>query len=151
MPKAKKPKGGRPRKEIDPADLQSLVRMQCTAAECAAFFEISIDTLDRRIKEMKDEDDVAIEGFADYYKRQAPHGKASLRRLQWASAHRGSVTMQIWLGKQMLDQRDKQDHEFSGPEKGPIETINWDEISAEAKRELLKASRMLTNADPNGK
>lgn len=34
-------------------------------------------------------------------------GKASLRRMQFKSAEDGNVTMQIWLGKQMLGQRDK--------------------------------------------
>lgn len=36
-------------------------------------------------------------------------GKRSLRRMQWKSAKGGNATMQIWLGKQLLGQTDKQD------------------------------------------
>ena len=34
------------------------------------------------------------------------HAKISLRRMQFKSAEGGNVTMQIWLGKQLLGQRD---------------------------------------------
>ena len=34
-------------------------------------------------------------------------GRATLRRLQWQRANGGSDTMLIWLGKQMLGQKDK--------------------------------------------
>ena len=33
-------------------------------------------------------------------------GRVSLRRMQWQTAQAGNATMQIWLGKQMLGQRD---------------------------------------------
>ena len=46
-------------------------------------------------------------------------GKASLRRMQGKSAQDGNVTAQIWLGKQMLGQRDK--HELSGPDGGAVQ------------------------------
>lgn len=36
-------------------------------------------------------------------------GKASLRRMQFKTAESGNATMQIWLGKQYLGQKDKQD------------------------------------------
>lgn len=35
--------------------------------------------------------------------------RIKLRQLQWKSAEAGNVTMQIWLGKQMLGQSDKQE------------------------------------------
>lgn len=34
-------------------------------------------------------------------------GRVSLRRLQWRQAQKGNVTMLIWLGKQLLKQRDQ--------------------------------------------
>jgi len=34
-------------------------------------------------------------------------GRATLRRMQWQAAENGNPTMLIWLGKQMLDQKDK--------------------------------------------
>jgi hypothetical protein len=35
--------------------------------------------------------------------------KASLRRIQWKLAEAGNATMCVWLGKQLLGQRDKFD------------------------------------------
>jgi hypothetical protein len=37
----------------------------------------------------------------------------SLRRLQWKSAEAGNTTMQIFLGKQWLDQTEKTDDNIS--------------------------------------
>ena len=36
--------------------------------------------------------------------------KASLRRMQYKAAEGGNVTAQIWLGKQILGQKDKLEH-----------------------------------------
>jgi hypothetical protein len=80
-----------------------MVRIQCTAEECAGVFECSVDTLDRRLKEE------GYGGFADFYKKHSDEGKASLRRAQWKAAQDGNPTMLVWLGKQMLGQRDKHD------------------------------------------
>ena len=102
------PEGGRPRVEIDIDKLRNMVRIQCTAEECAGVFECSVDTLDRRLKEE------GYGGFADFYKRYSDEGKSSLRRAQWKAAQDGNPTMLVWLGKQMLGQRDKQEIEHSG-------------------------------------
>lgn len=99
--------GGRPRKEIDLGELAKACEIQCTAEECAHLFDCSTDTLDRRLKES------GYDGFAEFYKKHSNSGKSSLRRFQWKSAEEGNVTMQIWLGKQMLDQRDKHDVELN--------------------------------------
>lgn len=45
--------------------------------------------------------------ISEYIKRKANNGKMSLRRAQWQAAEGGNVTMQIWLGKQWLDQKEK--------------------------------------------
>ena len=102
------PEGGRPRVEIDIDKLRNMVRIQCTAEECAGVFECSVDTLDRRLKED------GYKGFADFYKRYSDEGKSSLRRAQWKAAQDGNPTMLVWLGKQMLGQRDKQEIEHKG-------------------------------------
>lgn len=39
--------------------------------------------------------------------------------MQWKSAKSGNVTMQIWLGKQLLAQKDKVEH--TGKDDGPID------------------------------
>jgi AraC-like DNA-binding protein len=107
---------GRPRVEIDMDTLRQLVMIQCTATECASVLGVSVDTIDRRLKE-----EFGM-NFAEFFEKHSGEGKASLRRMQWKSAKDGNVTMQIWLGKQLLEQRDK--HAVTGDNGDPIETIN---------------------------
>lgn len=103
---------GRPRKEIDFQVFEGLCRAQCTEIEIAGIFDIDVDTLNARIKENYGET------FSDVYKKKSVAGKISLRRLQFKSAEGGNVTMQIWLGKQWLNQTDKQ--ELTGSEGAPL-------------------------------
>ena len=56
--------------------------------------------------------------FAEIITRGRANGKMSLRRVQWARAQAGSDTMLIWLGKQILGQRDKFEH--SGDPDNPL-------------------------------
>ena len=110
-----KNKGGRPRKDVDLTILQGLAEIQCTAEECAGVLGVSVDTIDRRLK------DEGHGGFADFYKKHADSGKASLRRAQWRMAiEENNPTMLVWLGKQVLGQRDKQALEHTGPDGGPV-------------------------------
>ncbi|WPY01511.1 hypothetical protein Trichorick_01424 (plasmid) [Candidatus Trichorickettsia mobilis] len=87
--------------EIDFKLVQKLCEIQCTGEEIASVLGVSYDTLVRRIKEQ------GYDNFAEYYKKNSQVGKASLRRMQWGSAAKGNVPMQIWLGKQFLGQKDK--------------------------------------------
>lgn len=99
---AKKPTG-RPRKEIDMNLVDNLCEIQCTGEEIASVIEIDYDTLNARIKE------TSGKSFSEYIKTKMGKGKVSLRRWQWRSAAEGNVTMLIWLGKQYLGQKDKND------------------------------------------
>jgi len=47
--------------------------------------------------------------FAEVHKRGAEGGRKSIRRMQFESATKASIAMQIWLGKQYLGQRDNLD------------------------------------------
>jgi hypothetical protein len=85
----------RPKKEIDENLVLKLASIFCTTDEIAVACECSKDTLERR--------------FAATLKKGRQNAKQSLRRLQFQSAVKGSVPMQIWLGKQYLDQKDKTD------------------------------------------
>jgi hypothetical protein len=84
--------GGRPAIELDETQVYKLAQLWCTHEEIAAHFNVSVDTIDRH--------------FAETIKRGKEEGKASLRRMQWRSAIDGNVTMQIWLGKNILKQRE---------------------------------------------
>jgi hypothetical protein len=101
--------------EEDHLRVIAMMRIQCTADEIAGVMGISVDTLDRRIKER------GHAGFADLYKKHQSEGRTSLRRAQFKSAvEDGNPTMLIWLGKQTLGQRDKHEHEVTGKDGGPI-------------------------------
>jgi hypothetical protein len=90
--KQAKPKG-RPKKEIDVQVLKHLCEMQCTLTECAHVLGVSTDTLKRN--------------YADVIQLGKSQGKISLRRAQWKNAiEKNNVTMQIWLGKNILGQTD---------------------------------------------
>lgn len=108
---ASKNKGGRPTKSVNLDTLVALAGIQCTAEECASVLGVSPDTIDRRLKA------AGFGGFADFYKQHSDDGKVSLRRAQFRVALGGNPTMLIWLGKQVLGQRDKQDieHDASDP------------------------------------
>lgn len=102
-PAKKKGKGGgagRPRLVIDKDLLEQLAKIQCTMEEIAAVLGCSVDTLERN--------------FADTIKKGKDEGKASLRRLQWKGAQDGKPAMLIWLGKQVLAQKETVITEHTG-------------------------------------
>jgi len=99
---------GRPKLAIDYKTLEKLCSIQCTAEEIASYFDISIDTLDRRIKE-----EYGI-NFAEYFAQNKSKGRMSLRRAQYQAAMNGNTTMLVWLGKNWLSQTDKQEISHQG-------------------------------------
>ena len=86
------------------AQIQQLCLLQCTGEEIASVVGCSYDTLDRRVKE---EHGISC---AEYIKKHAAGGKASLRRSQFNLATK-SAAMAIWLGKQYLGQREPNSRE----------------------------------------
>ena len=108
---------GRPKTEIDKNSFEKLCGLQCTLIEIASFFKCSEDTIENWCKrEYK-----MI--FSDVYKVHSAKGKISLRRTQLKLAER-SAAMAIFLGKQMLNQRDINGVELSGVNGEPIEVKN---------------------------
>lgn len=92
---------GRPIKQIDKKQFESLCGIQCTKEEICDVLNISDKTLDKWCKEEYNS------SFSDIFKQKRSLGKASLRRMQWKLAEK-NATMGIWLGKQYLDQKDEQ-------------------------------------------
>ena len=97
-----KNKGGRPLHQLDYETLDNLCEIMCTAEEIANILNIDRDTLSAALK--RD----GHGGFSAYYKKMSSDGKRSLRRVQHEQALKGNTTMMVWLGKQYLDQTDKQ-------------------------------------------
>lgn len=92
---------GRPSKEFDKETFEGLCEIQCTQSEICSVFRTTDKTLSKWCIEAYGEN------YSEVYKRFSEDGKKSLRRMQYDSARKGNVTMQIWLGKQYLGQRDK--------------------------------------------
>jgi hypothetical protein len=88
-----KRKVGRPKKELDTDMIERLASIFCTNEEISTIVGCHPDTL--------------ADNFSEYLKKGRDKGKMSLRRMQWEKAQTGNTTMLIWLGKQMLGQKDK--------------------------------------------
>ena len=77
-----------------------------TQEEMANWFDCCLSTIEKYMTE-KDPDNVTE--FLRVYKKSAAESKTSLRRVQMNKALEGDNTLLIWLGKQLLDQKDKSD------------------------------------------
>lgn len=89
---------GRPKLNIDLDLVRSLGEIQCTLDELAIVLGIWKGTLSHR------------QDVLDAWEAGKASGKMSLRRMQFAMADKNAA-MAIWLGKQCLDQKDKQEIE----------------------------------------
>ena len=83
----------RPKKKIDYELVSKLASLHCTQEEIASVLDVDVRTL-QRDKE-----------FCRIYKKGLEDGRMSLRRIQWSLAA-NSVPMAIWLGKQILHQKE---------------------------------------------
>jgi len=95
---------GRPWQIPDLDLVEQLASIGCTDEEIGDAVGVSVSWITERKQDSPD--------FLAALKRGRSEIKSSLRRLQLSRARKGSDTMLIWLGKQMLSQRDK-------PEPGP--------------------------------
>ena len=92
----------RPKKyKIDTTEVEKLASFGCTNIEIADFFGCSPDLLQK--------------SYSVFLTKGRSKGKIRLRQLQWKTAESGNFTMQIWLGKQILGQSDKQEIEITKP------------------------------------
>lgn len=121
-------KMGRPRVEIDWDSLDKLCEMQCTEVEIARFFKCGIDAINSACKREKGKT------FREYRDEVGVSGLVSLRRAQFTTALNGNPSMQIWLGKQLLGQKDQSKTEHTGAGGGPIQV---DMAAIERKLERL--------------
>ena len=84
----------RPKKyKIDTKQVSKLAKLGCTNKEIADFFGCSADLIEK--------------SYSEFLTKGRSEMKMRLRQLQWKSAEKGNVTMQIFLGKNILGQQDK--------------------------------------------
>jgi hypothetical protein len=97
---------GRKPVPIDLGELEKLCSLQCTDEEIAAWFGVSTRTIEQHRKQPK---------FAEVMTRGRAKGRISVRRAQMKLLEAGNGVMGVWLGKQLLGQRDVTPIELSGP------------------------------------
>jgi hypothetical protein len=146
-----KPRIGRPPTDIDPKKLEALCQVHATDEEIAAHFVCSVRTIERLKKNP---------AYASLFEKGRADGKISLRRAQWQEALAGNTGMLVWLGKQVLGQRERLEH--SGPDGGPIriervreqlealDDESFEQLAAEAGLDLgeLQALAKVTETKP---
>lgn len=112
MAKAKRG-AGQPPKVIDIEQLEKLAAIGATQPEVASFLGVSLATIENRLQ---------LPEFRDAWDRGQANLKLSLRRQQVLLADKGNVTMLIWLGKNLLGQRDN--IEVTGKDGSPMMTLD---------------------------
>lgn len=90
---------GRPHKEIDKKQFESLCGIQCTLEEVCDFFDVTDKTLNAWCKRTYGKT------FSEVFRKKRGIGKISLRRAQFQLAQKNAA-MAIWLGRQYLGQTD---------------------------------------------
>ena len=107
---------GRPKKYIDKEAFEKLCALQCTQEEICGVLGVNSDTLSKWCKkEYK-------ANFSEVFKEKRQVGKMSLRRSQFKLAEK-NATMAIWLGKNYLDQRDRDIADAVEHSNGVLESI----------------------------
>lgn len=92
----------RPQKHIDQGDFEKLCGLQCALSEIASWFNCSEDTIERWCQR------TYKRRFADVFAEKRGNGKIALRRAQFELAKK-SAAMAIFLGKNYLGQKDRQE------------------------------------------
>jgi len=90
--------GGRPEVDIDYTVVERAAAIGCNIEEISSLVGCTRRTIHNRVK--------TDERLAEALHRGKDGGAVTLRRKQWHNAMAGSDTMLIWLGKQLLKQRD---------------------------------------------
>ena len=127
MQGGRRPGAGRKPVSIDLLELQKLCTLQCSNEEIGAWFNCSVRTIEKYSKKAE---------FAEVMARGRAKGRISVRRAQMNLLEAGNATMGVWLGKQLLGQRDVTPIEVSGANGRPVQVSLEviDAILAQAKK-----------------
>lgn len=96
------PKRGRSAIPIDEKVFKELCKMQCTQLEICSVLNVSDEKL---LQWCRKTYKVNFDVIAKVFRSE---GNASLRRRQWMNAQSGDTKMLMWLGRNWLNQTDKQ-------------------------------------------
>jgi hypothetical protein len=134
-------RSGRKPIEIDLGLLEKLCMLQCTDEELAGFFNVSTRTIEKRRKHPE---------FAEVMQRGRAKGRISVRRAQMKLLENGNGTMGVWLGKQMLGQRDAGAAAHTGSAPEQFQPLPKPDLSRLTDTELdqLRELVLKTQLDP---
>jgi hypothetical protein len=133
---------GRKPVKIDLEQLEKLCALQCTDQEIASFFLVSVRTIENRRRKQRT--------FAEAMERGRGIGRISVLRHQMKLLEAGNATMAVWLGKQLLGQRDVITAEHIGSGGGPIQVAMKPDLRRLDDDELrqLRELAVKTRPDP---
>jgi len=120
--------------------------LQCTDQELAGWFNVSTRTIEKRRKQPE---------FAEVMQRGRAKGRISVRRAQMKLLENGNGTMGVWLGKQMLGQRDAGATEHTGSSTDPIPALpkldltRLNDAEIDQLRELVLKTQLETTTTPD--
>jgi hypothetical protein len=135
-----KRKAGRKPVEIDLIELEKLSSLHCTNEELADWFGVSTRTIETRRKRPE---------FAEAMQRGRSKGRISVRRAQMKMLDSGNSTMGVWLGKQLLGQRDAITSEHVGAGGGPIQVATKPDLSRLTDEELRQLRKLARKTQPD--
>jgi hypothetical protein len=155
-------KRGRPVTEVDFDKLEKLCELHCTEEECAYILGMTPTVLGIKIKEKFNLN------FHEYFKEKSANGKMSIRRTQFSLAmgikkkkkHKDdqdeylippNVTMLIFLGKNILKQTDKLDHQHTSPDGSMTPPTELKRVIVELRGNEYQEIKMLDKPKPKGK
>lgn len=121
-------KMGRKPLDIDPAQLEALMRMKPTQADTAAFFKCHVDTIAKYIREHYDLT------FSEFREQNMVHTRFDLVRTAMEKARRGDNVMLIFCLKNLCGWRDK----FDGKPEEDEETIKYKSMTTQELMRLVK-------------
>lgn len=122
---------GRKSVRIDLEELEKLCGLQCTDEEVAAYFSVTVRTIERRRKQL---------AFAAAMQRGQGLGRVSVRRFLFKQAAKGNAAAAIFLAKNLLGYRDVRNNQLSGPDGGPIplqNSLDFTRLSTEEFDQVL--------------
>ena len=140
MSEPRKPNRGRKPVEIDLESLEKLCQLQCTDQEIAGWFGVSTRTIENRRKQPE---------FAEVMERGRAKGRISVRRAQMKMLEGGNGTMGVWLGKQVLGQRDVVTTEVTGANGGPIHVTIKPDLTKLTEEDLRQLRDLALKARPD--
>ena len=115
-----------PESKINLDELEKLCSLQCTQPEIASWFGVHTRSIEKRVAATTIYDRTLESGekvkltFREIMDRGYARGKISVRRAQMKLLEEGNATMGVWLGKNILGQRDNLDTTLAAPGGGPV-------------------------------